>query len=245
VIADALTVAAKEWKEYLFSGVGLRGGRAGLAIMLLVFGVLLPAQSGISWITSPILLAVWSWVPLMLVAGVVADSFAGERERHTLETLLASRLPDAAIYAGKLAAAVGYGWGFTLSVAIVGLVSVNLIHWQGRVIFYPAMTVVGLPLFSLLTSLLAASAGVLVSLRAPTARQASQMLSIALMIVFFVPFFGVQALPAGVRAALSAAVLGADAGLLTGGLAAALLLVDGVLIAVGLLRFRRARLILD
>ena len=34
----------------------------------------------------------WMWFSLLLVINVVADSFAGERERHTLETLLASRL---------------------------------------------------------------------------------------------------------------------------------------------------------
>ena len=99
MIADILTVARKEWKEYVLAGTGLKGGRMGLVIMLVVFGVVLPAQNGTDWLTSPALLLAWAWVPLMLVSGVVADSFAGERERHTLETLLASRLPDQAILA--------------------------------------------------------------------------------------------------------------------------------------------------
>ena len=102
MIRDMLTVARKEWKESLFSGSGLKGGRMGILVMLVVFGVVLPANSGLAWITSPALLVAWAWVPLMLISGVVADSFAGERERHTLETLLASRLSDESIWRGEL-----------------------------------------------------------------------------------------------------------------------------------------------
>ena len=245
MIPDVLTVAMKEWKEYLLAGSNLKGGRFGLLIMLAVFGVLLPAQNGIQWATSPMLLIVWSWVPLMLVAGVVADSFAGERERHTLETLLASRLSDEAILAGKVVAAVGYGWGFALVMAVVSLMSVNLIHWQGHVVFYPLTTAVGVPLFSLLTSLLAASAGVLVSLRAPTARQAAQMLSISVMLILFVPMFGFQALPADLKASIAAAVMKVNPLVVAGGLVVLLAVADVVLLMLSVLRFRRARLILD
>jgi ABC-2 type transport system permease protein len=245
VIADVLTVARKEWKEYLFSGTGLRGGRAGLVVMLVVFGVVLPVQNGIEWLTSPALMAAWAWVPLMLVAGVIADSFAGERERHTLETLLASRLPDETILIGKVAAAVGYAWGFTLSLALVSLVAVNAAHWQGHVVFYPLTTAIGVPLFSLLTATGAAAAGVLVSLRAPTARQAAQMLSIGVMLLLFVPVFGIRALPAETRASLAASLVVVDPRLALAGLAALLLVLDAVLLFLGLARFRRARLILD
>jgi ABC-2 type transport system permease protein len=98
----------------LFQRGSLRGGWLGLVIFVAVFGILLPLQSGRGWVESPTGLAVWAWVPFLLVSSVVADSFAGERERHTLETLLASRLPDRAILFGKLATAVGYGWGFAL-----------------------------------------------------------------------------------------------------------------------------------
>lgn len=243
--ADILTVARKEWKEYLISGPGLRGGKFGLLVMLVVFGVVLPAQNGVEWLRSPALPAAWSWVPLMLVSSVIADSFAGERERHTLETLLASRLPDEAILLGKVTAAVVYAWGFTMAMAVVGLASVNAIHWQGHVTWFPALTAVGVPVVSLLTSLLAALAGVLISLRAPTARQAAQILSIAVMLLLFVPIFGFQALPPDWKAWLLEAASGTRPGVALGVVASALVVADGVLLAVGLLRFRRARLILD
>ena len=244
MIGDILTVALKEWKEYL-AGSGLRGGRAGLVVVLIVFGVMLPLQRGIEWLGSPMLIVAWAWVPLMLVVGVVADSFAGERERHTLETLLASRLSDRTILLGKVAAAVGYGWGSTMVMAAASIVSVNAAHWKGRVAFLPLMTAVGAPVFSFLTAMAAACAGVLVSLRAPTARQAAQMLSIAVMLLLFVPIYGVQALPSEVRTTLAAALVMLDPRLGFAALAVLLAVLDVVLLFFGFARFRRASLILD
>lgn len=52
-------------------------------------GILVPAQSGSTWTTSPSTPFLIAWVTLGLVVSMTADSFAGERERHTLETLLA------------------------------------------------------------------------------------------------------------------------------------------------------------
>jgi ABC-2 type transport system permease protein len=245
VIRDLLTVARKEWKEVLLTGAGLKGGRLGLLTMLAVFGVVLPANTGIAWVGSPALLVAWAWVPLMLVSGVVADSFAGERERHTLETLLASRLPDQAILFGKLLAAVGYAWGFTMVLVLVSLVSVNAIHWQGRVIWFPLVSAIGVPIFSLLTSILAASAGVLVSLRASTVRQASQVLAISVMLVLFVPVFGIQALPVSWKSALVRSALAFGPWVALGACGLVVAVLDGVVLALGVLRFQRARLILD
>jgi len=213
--------------------------------MLLVFGVFLPLQNGIEWITSPILMAAWAWLPLILVAGVIADSFAGERERHTLETLLASRLSDESILLGKVVAAVVYGCGFTLLLAAVSLLSVNIAHWQGHFVMFPAMTAVGIPVLSLLSALAAAAAGVLLSLRAPTARQAAQMLSVVVMLLLFVPVFGFRALPADLRARIGEVIAGFNPITAVATTVGFLLLLDGVLLVLGLMRFRRARLILD
>lgn len=245
MLTDVLTVARKEWKEYLLSGAGMKGGRIGLVLMLVVFGVVLPLQSGIPWLTSPTPMAAWSWVPLMLVSGVIADSFAGERERHTLETLLASRLADGTILLGKVTGAVVYAWGFTLALAILSLLSVNIVYWQGRPVFFPLDTAVAMPVFSLLTALGASAAGVLVSLRAATARQAAQMLSLAVMLLLFVPVFAFRALPPDARAALAASLQGVSPHAALAGLAAALGVLDAGLLSLGFLRFRRARLILD
>jgi ABC-2 type transport system permease protein len=245
VIGDVLTVAWKEWRELLQVGGNVRGGRFSLVILLGVFGVFLPLQSGAEWVESPAMAFYWGWVPLMLVGSAVADSFAGERERHTLETLLASRLPDSAILLGKMGAAISYGWGLVLLMLVLSLVTVNLTARTGPLLMFPLAFAVGAPLLALLGAGLAATAGVLVSLRSPTVRQAAQTLNVGVLLLIFIPVLGVQVLPEAWQAQAGAWLMtvGVD-GLLW--LAAGLLAVlDLSLLAAAMARFRRARLLLD
>jgi len=244
-MADVFTVAWKEWRELLQLGGSHRGGRFSLVILIGVFGVFLPLQAGADWVQSPATVFYWGWVPLMLVGSAVADSFAGERERHTLETLLASRLPDSAILLGKMFAAVTYGWGLVLIMLVLSLVTVNLSARTGPLLVFPWRFAVGAPLLALLGSGLAATAGVLVSLRAPTVRQAAQTLNVGVLLLIFIPVLGMQALPDSLKAQMAAraTAIGAD-GLLwvSAGLLA---LLDLSLLAAAFARFRRSRLVLD
>jgi ABC-2 type transport system permease protein len=244
-MSDVLTVAWKEAKELVALGGNVKGGRLSMVIMFVVFGVFLPLQSGARWVTSPVTMLYWAWVPLMLVTGFIADSFAGERERHTLETLLASRLPDRAILLGKVAAAIAYGWGYMLAMFLCGLVTVNVAHHEGGVILYSGPVAAVALIGGLLTAGLAASAGVLVSLRASTVRQAAQALSVGIMLCIFVPAFGVTALPAPWRQSFLvwATMLSVREWVVA--VCAVLALADTVLVAVAMARFKRARLILD
>ena len=249
MIADIWTIIWKEWKELLLSRGNARGGLARLAIMVGVFGIFLPLQTGAEWVTSPMSLVFWAWVPLFLVVGMVADAFAGERERHTLETLLASRMPNRPIFFGKVAAAMSYGWGITMVSLLLGLVAVNVVYGHGQLLLYPPLFVIGGTLLGLLTAGLAASAGVLVSLRAPTVRQAAQTMSIATMVIIFVPVTIIGALPRLFpqvsELQVMALLQNINWTLVLAGAGALLALVDGVLLAAGLARFQRAKLILD
>jgi ABC-2 type transport system permease protein len=245
VIGDILTVAWKEWRELLQLGGNLRGGRLSLIILLGVFGVFLPLQAGADWVQSPATVFYWGWVPLMLVSGAVADSFAGERERHTLETLLASRLPDSAILLGKMLAAVAYGWGLVIVMLVLSLLTVNLSARTGPLLLFPWRFAVGAPLLALLGAGLAATGGVLVSLRASTVRQAAQTLNVAVLLLVFVPVLGIQAMPESWKAQGGAwfLAIGIDGILWVS--AALLALLDLTCLAAAFARFRRARLVLD
>jgi ABC-2 type transport system permease protein len=245
VIGDVLTVAWKEWRELLQLGGSHRGGRFSLVILIAVFGVFLPLQSGAGWVQSPATVFYWGWVPLMLVGSAIADSFAGERERHTLETLLASRLPDRAILLGKMLAAVAYGWGLVIVMLLLSLVTVNVAARTGPLLMFPWRFAVGAPLLALLGAGLAATAGVLVSLRAQTVRQAAQTLNVGVLLLVFIPVLGVQALPDSWTSQLGAWVManGVDGVLWLS--AALLALLDVALLFAAFARFRRARLVLD
>ena len=241
-MGDALIVMRKELKEIMALGGAYRG-RFQLVLLLGVLGIVMPLQMGAEWVTSPAVVALWGWVPLMLVGTVVADSFAGERERHTLETLLASRLSDTSILFGKIAAAVAYGWSLTLAALLLGLVSVNLAHRGNGLLFFHWTMALAAVSLSFLGAGMASAAGVLVSLRAQTVRQAQQTLNIAMMLLFFVPMFGVRALPETVRQRLAVwAVHAGSLRLLIWG-AAVLVAVDIVLIVAARARFRRPRLV--
>ncbi len=244
MINDIFTILWKEIREMLAHKPNLRGGWLGVIFFVAVFGVFLPLQSGREWLTSPQSIMVWTWVPFILVNSVVADSFAGERERHTLETLLASRLSDRAILFGKIAAAILYGWGLTLISILLGVIVGNIAFWQGRLIFFSPGLSLGILLTSFLVALLAASLGVLVSLRASSVRQAQQTLSIAMFIVI-IPLLILPMLPLETRRRIGEFLSATD--LRTLGFLAILILglIDAGLLGVSLVRFQRSRLILD
>ncbi|MGO9094551.1 MAG: ABC transporter permease [Bryobacteraceae bacterium] len=243
---DLWTMVWKEWKEIFLQRGTLRGGVfTAIAIPLGLLGIFIPWQEGPRWAQSSTNSVVWIWLPVFLVATMICESFAGERERKTLETLLASRLDDRTILFGKLAAAVGYGWGLAMSSLVLGLITVNVVHSHGPLITLPAATVLLVAAFSLLASTLAASAGVLISLRASTVRQAQQTLSLSLLGLMFGGLFGIQALPAAWKIWLARTLSGAT--LLTTELlgGALLLALDLLVISIAVARFQRARLILD
>ncbi|MGA2798825.1 MAG: ABC transporter permease [Thermoguttaceae bacterium] len=243
MIADIRTMMWKELREIMIYGGGR--GKAGLLIFVVGIGVFLPLQMGRDWIKSPIMLFLGVWMPLALVISVVADSFAGERERHTLETLLASRLSDRAILCGKAGAAMAYGVGASWVILLLGLVTVNLAHGHGKPIFFSATMGFSTIGFSLLNAGLATSAGILVSLRAATVRQAQQTLSIVLMAFLFGGIFSIQALPAEWKDSLVKTFTAVGVERALAFMALILTVLDVGLFAWAMKRFRRSRLIFD
>jgi ABC-2 type transport system permease protein len=187
------------------------------------------------------------YLPIIILLNVIADSFAGERERHTLETLLASRLSDRAILFGKVGAAVAFGWVLALVAALVQAAVANLSPKNARagLAFYPAGIVVAIVVLGLLTALLASSVGCLVSLRATATRQAQVNLGVGFMVLIFAPFIVVELLPRPMQTAILAALNAASPTQVFLSFAGALFVVDVVLLLIALARFQRARLILS
>jgi ABC-2 type transport system permease protein len=199
MIGDILTIAWKDLREVLLQAGTLRRSLRGLLFSFLIFGVFLPLQIGPDLVRQPAAILPFAWAPLLLASGMVADGIAGERERHTLETLLASRLSDRAILLGKVVAAIAYGWGFMLVSAAVGLVTVNVVNAGHGLLLYAPEALALLGVFGLLGAGLVACGGALVALRAPTVRQAAQNMNLAIFAVVLIPVLGLQVLPVDVR----------------------------------------------
>jgi ABC-2 type transport system permease protein len=234
---DLWTMVWKEWKDLL--GSGERTDWLRPILIVAVMGIILPLSFRLRWIDldpAPILITLY--VPSLLITTFIGDAVAGERERHTLETLLASRISDRAILLGKVLVTVAFGWGLAVFSLLLGAVVVNLARGQGPWVFYaPISLFLVLLVLSLLTTLLAASGGVLISLKSATVRQAAQTMVLGELLLGLAVFGVVRLLPASLTASLT----GSQTVLILMGVLAVL---DAILLAAALASFRRSRLIL-
>ena len=250
VLSDIWLIAKKEYREVVLRQGGAKANALNFGLIIAVFGVFMPLQAGIWWVEKPWMLLVWSWLPLFLVSALVADSFAGERERHTLETLLTTALSDRAILFGKIAAAVMYGYGILLLVMVVSLVTVNVVHGAPRrlLMFKPEVTF-GVIVIGLLGTLLIAAIGVMISLRAETVRQAGQTLSLGILALMFFPglliawVYGMLSQGQQILVIEWAAQLDGRVVIIAATLV--LLLLDAIFLGVAVKRFKRSELNFD
>jgi ABC-2 type transport system permease protein len=243
MIYDIATITRKELKEIFVQRGSLRAGITNVLLVVGISGILFPLQFGREWITNPIGLVSVVWLPLFMSMGLVADAFAGERERHTLETLLASRLSDQAILFGKMLASILYGLGIGLGGLLVGALTINIIYPGAG--FYPLSSFLGALLFSLLGMILVAGIGVLVSLHASTVRQAYQRMSLGFLVIWLPLILAPQFLPAASKAQIAGWLENVNGLQVSITAAVILLAIDLILVALANARFQRARLILD
>jgi len=243
MLVDIWTVIWKEWRELVFQRGSLRGILLSLLPSVLIFGIFLPAQVGRVWVESPASIILWGWLSMLPVTAIIADAFAGERERHTLETLLASPLSARAILFGKVGAVVSYAWVLTFIILLVGMITVNVIDGRGMLL-YPLEIAVAGAILGLLTATLSASIGVIVSLRAATVKQAAQQLVFGSIALTWLPLFGLSLLPTQVQENLGEL---AKTGSTTIFLVSVfgLIALDLGLLILAMARFKRSRLILD
>jgi ABC-2 type transport system permease protein len=245
VIRDVYTMVWKEWREFRDQLLSLRRGGLSAIILALILGVVAPVQLGPDWVESKIIVAYWPFLAATMVSSLIADSVAGERERHTLETLLASRLPDSSIVIGKIVAAVFYGVGFAVANLVIGLVAVNIAHSKSAPILFTAQRLTATIVLTVLASLLMAGIGVFISLRASTVKQAQQAFGIAIIVLTMGPLLVYNALSyeTRIRVATRVAALGETKIELYA--VAGLTMLSVIVIAGALARFRRGKLVLD
>jgi len=242
MIAD---IRAMIWKEFHELRQGGGRGKYAPLILILIYGVFFPLQAGRSWVDSYQMVGFGLGVSVFMVLSVVADTIAGERERHTLETLLASRLSDRSILIGKIGAVVLYGWGLTIVSLIVGLIAVNLSVGAGHLLLYPAGRALATVLLTFLLCVLATGIGVLVSLRSSTVRQAQQVLTIGWVVLIFLMDFGVQLMSRSTRLRLEHRLTTAQMTTVVSVAVLVLVLLDAIVLALNAVRFQRSHLILD
>ena len=245
MIADVWTVAWKEWQEFRDQLLSLRRGGLSALILALILGVVAPVQLGPEWVHSKIVVAYWPFLAATMVSSLIADSVAGERERHTLETLLASRLSDSAILIGKIIAAVLYGLGFAVANLLIGLVAVNVAYRESAPILFAPQRFVVTIMLTILASLLMAGIGVFISLRAGTVKQAQQAFGIAIIVLTMGPLLLFNALDPETREALIRRLAGVGEMQIEAYAMGGLLVASTIVIGAALGRFKRGKLVFD
>jgi ABC-2 type transport system permease protein len=243
MIEDIQTVMWKERKSVF----RYQGSRTRFLLVLLtpvLLAVVLPWQWGAEWVQQVPSVILSILIPVVIVGITVPDSFAGERERHTLGTLLASRLPDRAILIGKLTVSIVFAWVVTVVVLLASLITVNIAHGEGELILYTPIVAFADLSLSFLAAVLFAATGVLISMRAKTVQQAAQVL----MSIFLVPAMLLQLVGfvfmTQFRDLIDRIVSQDGRQLLAVVLAVLVVLAAGMLIAA-VATFRRSRLVLS
>lgn len=245
MIADLRTMAWKEWRALI-------GGRARRQVLLTggmlgIWAVWFPIQmGGRDFVTDPVLMAILTVTLPMVVAGIIVpDAIAGERERSTLDTLLASRLPDRAILYGKLGFGVALGWLAAPLIMTVGLVVANLVALDAAPLFYDPLVLAATLALGFLVALLTGSIAIFVSLRASTAQEAQQLTLLGLMTPFMLGGFGAMAVISdrGLARQVIDFLGSADVWLVVAAIQIVLCGIDALLIVAADRRFRRGRLI--
>jgi ABC-2 type transport system permease protein len=244
--ADFVTVLWKEWKEIVLERSAGGSGSYRPLILIAVLGVLVPLQMGPERFFRATGLLAPTFFSAIVITTVIADSFAGERERHTLETLLASRLSDHAILFGKIAASIAYGWLMSMSCILAGAIAVNVANWHGQILmFHDAASWLILLLGPPLMGGIVATAGVLVSLHSATVRHAQQTLSVAFAVLFLGAIFGGNSLPAEWKSWFARILFTWSQFDLVLAASGVMLAIDLALLFAGMARFQRAKLVLD
>jgi hypothetical protein len=170
------------------------GGTTGVlicAFALLALGILLPWHLSFDFLDAMILLA-YACLPALLVAPVVAESFAGDRERAQIPTAVEERRQ--LLYA-KVAAGALYGWSSALLALVMGIATVSLSFT--RWILPPALLAIDLALVSLAVSVSAASISAGVSVRARSAKYAKRTLRqgfllLLVLVIYYSRFMPVE-----------------------------------------------------
>ena len=189
-------------------------------------------QMFVVYMTAFLLAPLFLIMPLMISAVVGADSFVGERERKTMESLLYAPTTDLELFLGKVLAAVipaiALSWlTYLVYIIVVNAASYGLFHriWFPLPAWWPLMFWLT-PAFALL----GISATVLISSRVNTFMEAYQLSGSLVVIVLGL-------------------VVGQISGVLFLGMGTVILLgaciwlVDVLLIHLGLRNFRRSSLI--
>jgi hypothetical protein len=179
------------WREQL----GDRPRDVGLNIAALLFAaVFVPWMAGLAFL-DPLVVLLFACLSAFFVANLTPRAFAEDRAFAGLDGLRARGATEAAIVAGKCLATALTGWVFGLVILACAIVSVNAMHWHGKLLLPSARILAAAAALSLAASCAVAGAAALVSLRGDSLYSSQRTVRWSILIAMFGLIFGYQYLP--------------------------------------------------
>lgn len=168
------------------------GGASGVLIYVFAFlalGILMPWRLGLEFFDVQVWLA-YAALSMLVLAPVVAESIAGDRERATMPAAGDARRK---LLFARVAAGVFYGWSFALLLLAMGSATVR---WSiGHAALPPTVICLDLALISLALSLFASAAAAAVSMGARSAKDAKRTLRQALLLLLVIAIYYSRYMP--------------------------------------------------
>jgi ABC-2 type transport system permease protein len=193
---DVMTVAWKEAREHF-----LRRGRPSRAVIgsfvvVAAFGAVFPlivANTFSQWLPVQAVVGLLAatglfgmgFQGLVLPSAVIIDMFADERERHTLETLLAGPLEDSAILLGKVGTAAAAAFVMALLLGVVEQVTLLILFGAAGWGYLPALAAG--PVLALAVACVVGGLGAIIGMRSATVKAGQQVLQFSLLPLFMLP----------------------------------------------------------
>jgi hypothetical protein len=143
-------------------------------LAILGFGVFVPWRKGLEFL-DPAILFPYFGLSLVFVAPLVTSAVPEPRTQRAIGT--------------KISAALALGWGTALFIVVLGLLTVNLLHWHGHALLPSIAVLRDAALLSLLGSLFVAAGGTWLALIVGPGRARSvlRLFFLALLLAFALP----------------------------------------------------------
>ena len=174
ILLDIYTIAWKEWKEIFSQENNLKTGFLYLLLCVCILAIFmpLPPKNAEELASSPVdLIYFWSGIPYSLIVLYRQFGIFEERQRKTLSTLIATKIPDCAIVFGKIGATVILCWISTVLAGMLSIIKANVVNQENILFFYTGKSLLFGVCVSLLFTILTASSGMFISFSTKTATQ--------------------------------------------------------------------------
>lgn len=184
---DILHVYRRELLQVLYAR-RIKKQAVGWFVFILMFGIAIPFSQADFWFKETSLLTLhFVFVPLMLTYTSVADSFAGEKERKAVGSMLATGVPEVSLFFGKALAGFIFSFAFYMFIVLIGIFTLNYYQyvnglWHGLYLYSLPVLFTFVFIGGALI-VFAVGTGVLVSLKVGKVKNAQLISSLGYLII--------------------------------------------------------------